>query len=208
MRNAGLDKAPLQAVFYPLIPIPGAPLWSPPRGLQFVLRSAKADVAQLVPAARRAMAGLDPSVALAHPRTLVEIVERSRVRVAFSMLILVAAALMALVLSAVGIYGVITYVVGQRRVEIGIRMVLGAQRQEVARLVAMQSLRLAALGVGFGLAGALVANRLLRTLLYEVSPTDPVTLAGASVALVLVAAGAGWIPARRAARISPLEAMR
>jgi predicted permease len=208
LRDDGLDKPPVQAVFYPLIPIPGAPLWSPARGLRFVLRSSNEDVAQLVPAARRAIAELDASVALAHPRTLVEIVERARVRVAFSMLLLVAAALMALALSAVGIYGVITYLVGQRRVEIGIRMALGAQREEVVRLVAMQSMRLAALGVGFGLVGAVLANRLLRTLLYEVSPTDPLTLGGVSLALVVVAAGAGWIPARRASRISPLEAMR
>jgi predicted lysophospholipase L1 biosynthesis ABC-type transport system permease subunit len=195
-------------VFYPLIPIPGASLWSPARGLRFVLRSSTSDVAQLVPAARATIAELDPGVALAHPRTLVEIVERARVRVAFSMLLLVAAALMALVLSAVGIYGVITYVVGQRRVEIGIRMALGAQREEVVRLVAMQSLRLASLGIGIGLAGAVLANRLLRTLLYEVSPTDPMTLGVVSLALATVAAGAGWIPARRAARISPVEAMR
>jgi predicted permease len=208
LRDEGLDKPPLQAVFYPLMPMEGTMLWGPANGLHYVVRYAKTDIAQLVPAARRTIAELDAGVALARPRTLGSIVERAGVRVAFAMLLLVAAAAMALVLSAVGIYGVITYLVGQRQVEIGIRIALGAPLGEVVRMVAMQSVRFAVLGVGIGLVGAVLANRLLRTLLYEVSPTDPFTLGLVSLVLVAVAAGAGWLPARRAARISPVEAMR
>lgn len=108
----------------------------------------------------------------------------------------------------VGIYGVISYLVAQRRPEIGIRMALGARVSEVAALVLGQALKLAAIGVGIGLVAALAGTRLLQSLLFGVSPTDAVVLAGASILLLIIAAVASLAPARRAAGIDPVEAMR
>ena len=124
------------------------------------------------------------------------------------MLFLLISATIAMARSAVGIYGVIAYVVGQRRSEIGIRIALGAQVSEVARMVVGQSVRLAVTGAVIGVAGAFVGMRLLRSLLFEVKPTDPIVLAGTCVTLILVAMLAAAAPARRATKIDPVEAMR
>jgi len=112
------------------------------------------------------------------------------------------------VLSAVGIYGVISYVVDQRRSEIGIRMALGAQVTQVSRMIVGQSVRLAIAGVIVGVLASIAVTRLFRTLLFEVSPTDPVVLVGVSAMLLLMSVAASLGPTRRAAKIDPLEAMR
>jgi predicted permease len=208
LRDEGLDRPPMQAVFFPMLPMDSSFLWSPPNTIRFVLRAPNAAAGPIIGAARRIVAELDPGVLLAEPRTLDEIVARSTARVTFVMLLLVVAASMAVVLSAVGIYGVIAYVVGQRRAEIGIRMALGARPGEIVRMVARQSVRLALLGVALGLVGAVLTTRLLGSLLYEVKPTDPLTLVSGAALLLGVSVLAGWLPARKAARISPLEAMR
>ena len=114
----------------------------------------------------------------------------------------------ALVLSAVGLYGVISYLVSQRRGEIGVRIALGAHAAQVARMVMRQSLILTAAGLLIGLAGAFAGTRLLSSLLYGVAPTDPVTLLGGAALLVVVAAAASFGPARRAARVAPADALR
>ncbi len=114
----------------------------------------------------------------------------------------------ALLLAALGIYGVIAYLVAQRTGEIAIRLALGSTPGGVRRLVLRDGLRLALVGIALGLAGALALTRLLRSELFEVSATDPVTLAGAAVVLVLVAALATWLPAQRATRVSPMQALR
>jgi len=108
----------------------------------------------------------------------------------------------------VGVYGVISYVVAQRRGELGIRMALGARPGEVRGLVVRQSLALAAIGVAMGLVIALATTRVLGALLFGVSPTDPLVLAAATLALVLIAALASYAPARRASRVDPAEVMR
>jgi ABC-type antimicrobial peptide transport system permease subunit len=124
------------------------------------------------------------------------------------MLLLGIAAAMALFLSVVGLYGVISYVVGQRRGEIAIRMALGAQAAQVSRMVVAQSLRLAVLGVALGILAALLSTRVLQSLLFGVSPTNPVLIASAALVLLAVAAAAGYAPARRASRVDPAEALR
>jgi ABC-type antimicrobial peptide transport system permease subunit len=115
---------------------------------------------------------------------------------------------MALVLSAVGLYGVVSYIVGERRAEIGVRMALGARASEVGGMVMLQSVRLAAIGVVIRLAGAIAAPRELRSLLFEGSPPDPLPLVAVGIFLVLLAALASYAPARRAARVDPIEVLR
>jgi ABC-type antimicrobial peptide transport system permease subunit len=134
--------------------------------------------------------------------------ERSMARTSFIMLLLGVAAAMALVLSAVGTYGVMSYLVAQRRAEIGVRMALGAPVSRVLRLVVSQSIRLAAIGVAIGFAGAMAGTRLMQSMLFGVSPTDPVVLILVPIMLVSIAAIASFAPARRASRVDPVEVLR
>ena len=114
----------------------------------------------------------------------------------------------ALLLAAIGLYGVLAYAVGQRTREIGIRLALGAKRSEVLRMVMTQAGKLAFAGVTIGLVAAVLASRVLRAQLFEVAPTDAATYTVVAIGLLLVALIASWIPARRAARIDPVTALR
>jgi ABC-type antimicrobial peptide transport system permease subunit len=129
-------------------------------------------------------------------------------RVSFTMILLSVAAGIALILSMISIYGVISYVVGQRRGELGLRMVLGATRTQVTGLVIRQALVLAGSGLAFGLVGSLLVGRLIRSLLFEVSPSDPGTLFAICMLLLLVGILAAWLPANRAAKTDPMVALR
>jgi putative ABC transport system permease protein len=114
----------------------------------------------------------------------------------------------ALVLAAIGLYGVVAFGVSQRVREIGLRMALGASSTDVSRLVLREGVKLALVGVGLGVAGALLSSRLLESLLYEVEPDDPATLVVIAAVLVGVAVAASYLPARRASRIDPFVALR
>jgi putative ABC transport system permease protein len=208
VRGAGLEKPPVEAVFFPIIPMPEAPLWSPPHDVDLVVRTSLDDPTSLVPTIRRTIAALDPMVSVDRVQTLTSVVQHSLARVSFILALLAIAALMALLLSAVGTYGVIAYLVTQRRSEIGLRMALGARAWEVTRLVVGHSVRLALLGAVIGTLAALVTTRLLSSLLYGVQATDPVTFIGAVGFLLVVAVLASLAPARRATRVNPVEALR
>jgi putative ABC transport system permease protein len=124
------------------------------------------------------------------------------------MLLLVVFAALALILAAVGIYGLMAYAVSQRTHEIGIRLALGAQQRDVMRLVAGDGARIAFFGIGIGVASALVLTRVMTTLLFEVKATDPAAFAGVTILLAMVALAACYIPARRAMRVDPMVALR
>jgi ABC-type antimicrobial peptide transport system permease subunit len=136
------------------------------------------------------------------------IIARSLASRRFAMILLAVFAALALVLASIGIYGVISYIAGQRTHEIGIRMALGAQRSHVLKIVLGQGARLALLGVVIGLAAAVGLTRLMTTILYGVSATDPLTFSAVAIVLALVALVACYIPARRAMRVDPIVALR
>jgi predicted permease len=140
--------------------------------------------------------------------TMEKMISDSLAQRRFVMILLAAFALLALVMAIVGIYGVIAYVVGQRTQEIGIRMALGAQRQDVLRMILWQGARLALMGIGIGIAGSLILTRLMTKLLYGVSPTDPLTFALLAAVFAFVAIAACFLPARRATRVDPASALR
>ena len=162
----------------------------------------------IVPAVQSAIWSLDKDQPISNLRTMEEIRSGSIAQPRMAALLLSIFAAVALLLAAVGIYGVIAWSVTQRTHEIGVRTALGASGNDVLRLVVGQAMVLALLGVGGGLAGALVATRMLSTLLYGVGPTDPATFLAVSVLLAGVALLASYLPARRAARVDPVIALR
>ncbi|MBI1762795.1 MAG: ABC transporter permease [Acidobacteria bacterium] len=182
------------------------PQWWQVSRLAVVVRS-PLEPAALIPALRATVLGLRADVPL-NFSTLPEVFSASLDQRRFSLVIFGAFALVALLLAALGVYGVMSYVVTQRTHELGIRLALGAGARDVLRLVIGQGLRLALAGIALGLLAALAATRLLATLVYGVSTTDPLTFAGIAVLLLTVAFLACWLPARRAARVDPLVALR
>ena len=178
--------------------------WHSPR---LVVRSTRS-LHSLIPDVRTAMKEFDPVMASNEFTTLDQIVDREVAPRRLITGLLGSFSSFALLLAAIGLYGVIAYSVGQRTREIGIRLSLGAQRGDVLRLVLGEGLRMAGIGVAVGLTAAFLVTRVLCSQLYGVAPTDPATFAGVVVLLVAVAMLAAWIPARRAARIDPMEALR
>jgi putative ABC transport system permease protein len=209
LRAKGLDQASTEAVFFPIKPMTGAPIWNPVRNGFLIIRS-QGDLAGLSGAARRAIAEIDPLVATASITTLEEIVRTSgsMARLSFTMILLSIASIMALTLSMVSIYGVIAYLVAQRTPELGLRMVLGATTHQVTALVIRYALVLAGFGLVLGLIGSLLLGKAMRSLLFEVSPVDPGTLGVVSLVLLSVGVIAAWLPAYRAAKTDPMVALR
>ncbi|MEO7724063.1 MAG: FtsX-like permease family protein [Chthoniobacterales bacterium] len=156
----------------------------------------------------RAVHELDAQQFVPEIRPLAEMVSGTLAQSRFNTGLLGAFAAVAIVLAAVGIYGVIAYNVAQRTKEIGIRMALGAQRKQMLAMILRQSLTMATIGIGVGLLGALAATRLLRALLFEVGTTDPLTYGSVVLVLGLAALLAGFLPARRAMRVDPVIALR
>jgi putative ABC transport system permease protein len=163
---------------------------------------------QVMPAVRRQIAAFDKQLPLSNQATLADIIDRSIGQEKFTMLVLGIFSLVALVLAAVGVYGVIAYFVAQRSHEIGIRVALGAQRSNIISLVTGRVLATTAIGVALGLAGAAAASRLMANLLYEVTATDLPTYAGCAVVLMGVAIAAAVVPTLRATRVNPATTMR
>jgi putative ABC transport system permease protein len=180
---------------------------SPRRGMIIVLRTA-GDPLALAEIARQKLRQIAPDMPAYDIVSMEQRVAATLGARRFTAALLGAFAVMALILAAIGIYGVLAFVVAQRTPEIGVRVALGAQRSDVLWLIVRQGLTLAIVGCAIGLVGAAAATRLLGTLLYEVSTRDPVTFGGVIVAIVGTALCASWVPARRAVAIDPTEALR
>jgi predicted permease len=203
----GVDQKAPPVVYGPLVTNTPRGVESP-RSLGYVIRSPRVGSTTFMDQVRQAVWGLNPDLPLARVRTLQVILDESMARTSFTLIMLAIAASVALLLGAVGIYGVISYIVAQRTREIGVRIALGAQRADVSRMVLSRGLVLALSGVAAGLAAAAGLARLMTALLFGVQPFDPVTYAAVSTAVAAIALVACWIPARRAARIAPVEALR
>jgi predicted permease len=178
------------------------------RTMAFAVRSKRTGSVAFLNDLRQAVWSVSSNSPLADVRTLEEIYGKSMARTSFTLVMLAIAGLMALVLGFVGIYGVISYSVSQRRREIGIRMALGAREQQVCGIFLLRGLALAGIGVAFGLGAAAGLTRLLASLLFHVSAVDPSTYAIVSIGLVGAAMLASYIPARRAATVNPVETLR
>jgi putative ABC transport system permease protein len=180
---------------------------APAFNMYLVLRSA-GDPASLASAVRKQVADLNGNLPVYGVQTMDELLSAEVASQRFNAAALASFAGLAVLLAAVGIYGVMAYAVGQRIHEIGIRMALGASPADVQRMILGQGLKLALLGVVLGLAASFALTRLMRTLLFETKATDPVTFSVVTVVLVIVALAACWIPAHRATRVDPVIALR
>jgi putative ABC transport system permease protein len=201
IKDTGLDAAVEPTIYWP-----GA------GGEAVLLARTKVDPLSLAAALRQAVLSIDPALPLPQARSVEELLDASLARRRFTLNLLCVSALLALLLAAIGIYGVVAYSVTQRTQEIGIRRALGAQTSDILKLVIGRGLAPALLGVVCGLAGAFALSRRLTSLtaglLFEVRATDPVTFAAIAALLLGVALLACYLPARRATRIDPLVALR
>jgi putative ABC transport system permease protein len=196
----GLEIEPRPELYFHAV---GAPFANP----VFVLRTG-GDPGSALAAARVAVQQVDGRLALSEMQTMEDLVAQSLAPRRLGVLLVGLFAVLALVLAAIGLYGVMSYAVAGRTRELGVRMALGAQRGDVLRMVIGQGLALTGAGLLAGLALAAVLTRLMAGLLYGVTPTDPTTFAGVALILTAVALVACYLPARRATRLDPMVALR
>jgi predicted permease len=195
----------LEVAAEPVAFVPYADLPTPFVGL--AVRTA-ADPKPLAAAVRAEIRAVEPGLAVGSVQTMEEVMSGAVAQPRFNLALLGAFAWLAVGLAVVGVYGVITYVVAQRRNEIGVRMALGAQSAAVVRYIMLRGMTPVVAGLAIGLGVALVATRLLRSMLYGIGPTDPAVFASAVLLLGAAALGACWLPARRASRIDPVDTLR
>lgn len=215
VRDNGLDRDPPATVYWPMMQRnlwEGLPVDAPDidvrRSMNYVVRSSRVGSPGFLTEIREAIWSVNPNIPLASVRTLDELLNRSMARTSFSLMMLAIAAGVALILGAIGIYGVISYVVSQRTRELGVRLALGAEAGDVRRLVLRQGMVLTGAGVLIGLVAAVGLTRLMGALLYGVDPIDPLTFGSVALALTAVALLASYLPARRASNVDPVVAIR
>jgi putative ABC transport system permease protein len=200
-----LDKPAEDAVYLPMAPFDTAQTSTPRFVALFVRADGQQNTALPV---RNIVHAMDPSLPAYSQRALSTVVASASSRARVTMLLLVVASTLSLILGAVGLYGVMAYGVSLRRREIGVRIALGAQPSQVSRMISQQGIRLALVGIAIGAAIAFAVTRMLSSLLYDVSPTDPLTFGGSCMALLGIAALASWVPARRAAAVNPADTLK
>ncbi len=204
--NGVQEKAP-EIVYWSSLPIDSrwADVW---RTMTFAIRSDRAGTQALLDEIRQAVWSVNSNLPLASVRTMQEVFDKSVARTSFTLVMLAIAGAMAVALGMIGIYGVISYSVSQRRREIGIRLAIGAQRGDVLQMIVTEGAKTALAGVAIGVAAALALTQLMRSLLFGVSAQDPLTFACVAALLICVSLVASWIPARRAMLTDPVVALR
>jgi predicted lysophospholipase L1 biosynthesis ABC-type transport system permease subunit len=209
VRDDGAEKQSPPIVYWPFAieNFMGQPL-NIQRDVAFAMRSPGAGTEAFVKQVRQAVGSVNPNAPLVRIRTLQQIYERSMAQTSFTLVMLAIAGGMALVLGVIGVYGVIAYAVALRRYEIGIRMALGAQAGVVKGMFLRHGLLLTAMGIALGLVVAAGLSRLMSSLLFGVTPFDPVTYSATAAVLLIAAMAATYIPARRAASVDPIETLR
>ncbi len=205
VRSHGLTAVPPETLYLSFLGTYG--YTAPPQTLGYVVKTSVAPES-LAPAIRTAVRELDPNVPLANMRTMRDVVHEAGAQTAFAMILLVGAGLVSLALGTVGIYGVLSYTVSRRTAEIGVRIAMGARAAEVSGMVVRQGTRVVLAGVAIGLVGAAFLTRVLDAVLYGVRPLDPATFGVVTLALIGVALLASYLPARRAALVDPVTALR
>ncbi len=203
-----LDTPPDEIAYFAIVPPDSSPTNNWPLDVHMVVKAPSYNAATMQRLVRDAMAELDPNVPISAARPMRDVVAESMAQRTFTLLLMGGAAVLALILSAIGLYGVIAYVVGQRQREIGVRIAVGASVPQIGRLVLGQSMRLVALGIVIGLAGAIAGTRLLASMLFEVSPTDPVVLVVVTLLVAVLGFAASGVPTLRAIRTDPMTALR
>ena len=209
MHDDGVDQPAPSAVYWPVMRdnFEGEK-HDLQRSLAFVIRSPRAGSQAFMKEVQEQVWSINPDVPLADPSTLGELYTKSMARTSFTLVMLCVAGAMALLLGIVGIYGVISYSVSQRTREIGIRMALGAQRDELTALFVRQGMWLTGIGAACGLTVAFVTMRLMSSILFNVSPVDPITYVAITAGVVATAYLACYLPSRRAATVNPVNALR
>jgi predicted permease len=211
VRVHGVDEAAPAIVYWPAMlndPYTSKPTIDAPRFVTFSIRSDRAGTESFLKQVQQAVWSVNGSLPLAAVHTMQELYSQSLARTSFTLVVLAIAGTMALALSLIGIYGVISYAVSQRTREIGIRLALGAQKGVLRWMFVRSALKLTGIGVVIGLGAAAVLMRLMKTLMFGVSPLDPLTFLTVPVILAIAAALASYLPARRAAGVDPVEALR
>jgi putative ABC transport system permease protein len=200
VRQIGLDAEPPYSTYEPLMILPA-------NQVEVAMR-ASGEASSVIAGARRELRALEAELLVDQESTMEQRISDSVSPRRLNLVLFGMFAGLALVLASLGLYGVVAYAAGQRTQEFGIRVALGAQTGDVLRLVLGQGIRLAAAGVAIGLAATLILGRMLTTLLFGVQPTDPLTLAAVAVVMTAVAIAACWVPAHRATRVAPVDALR
>ena len=206
-RDTSLSSPPTRVVYFPEANSRDTIFNQLHRTMALVARTS-GDVTATTRAMQQLIRDMDPTLPTFDVRSMRAAVSASTARLSFTMVILGIAAAVTLILGVIGLYGVIAYVVTLRTRELGVRIALGAQPRAVAAMVTRQGLVLSGAGIVVGLGLVVVAARFLRSFLFEIAPTDPLTLGASAAILIAFALLASWVPARRAARVNPIEALR
>ena len=208
-RQNGVTEAAPKIVYWPMLVAGiGGGKGFVQRSLSYVVRTSRLQSTDFTHEVQQAVWSINPNLPLARVRTLRQIYDESMAQTSFTLVILGIAAAVTLLLGVVGIYGVIAYVVAQRRREVGIRMALGARAPDVQRMFVLRGMVVTGIGLAIGVVAALAVMRLIRVVLFNISPFDPVTYVAVVVGLGLIALIATWLPAHRATRLDPSLALR
>ena len=211
VRQHGVDQPASPTIYWPAMlndPYTQQPTIDGPRAVTFAIHSSRAGTEGFVREIQQAVWSVNSNLPLATVRTMQDIYGQSMARTSFTLVMLAIAGTMALLLGIIGIYGVISYAVAQRTREIGIRLALGAQKGELKWMFVRSALVLTLVGVAIGLGTAAALTQMMKSLLFSISPLDPVTYITVPLVLAMAAALASYLPARRAAGVDPVEALR